>query len=464
MKDKHQTVPVQKNMDLLLSIDSLTAEGMGVGRYNGFTVMVPGSLPGEEVLAHIVKLMKNYAIGKCLKIQKASPMRTEPLCPNYEKCGGCQFMHLSYEAQLQEKRETVLSAVRRIGQFTAEEISDSIIENTRGMEDPIYYRNKAQFPVQLRDGQLIHGFYAPHSHRLIPVSDCLIQSRTANSLAEKITRYADSLGMSAYDEQSGKGMLRHILIRDDEQTEEVSVCLVINQKKLPHQENWIRFAEKEGITSFSVNINQTRSNVILGKETKILYGKPYMTAKIGDLSYHVSPVAFFQVNSRQTKVLYDLVKEMIDPQAEDAVWDIYCGAGTIGLYLAKCVRMIYGVEVVPEAIENAHDNMRLNGITNAEYYVGKAEELVPEKLKSGIRVDKAVIDPPRSGCDRALLDALLAMVPKRIVYVSCDPATLARDLKVLCEAYQIERICPVDMFPHTGHVESVVKLTAEREK
>ena len=459
MKDNQRTVPVQKNMDLLLSIDSLTAEGMGVGRHEGFTVMIPGVLPGEEVFAHIIKVLKNYAIGKCMEIRKASSLRVQPYCPNYEKCGGCQLMHLAYDEQLIEKRETVKAAIRRIGHFSEEEIPDSLIEKTLGMDDTRNYRNKAQYPLQMKDGHLAYGFYAPHSHRLISVSECMIQSKKANLLSERIAALASSLGMSAYDEESGKGILRHMLIRDDTQTNEVSVCLVINQKKLPHEEKWIQFAKENHINSFSYNINTSRTNVILGKETRIISGNPYMTARIGDLKYHVSPVAFFQVNSKQTKVLYDLVKEMIDPQKEDAVWDIYCGAGTIGLYLAKYVRMIYGVEVVPEAIDNAHDNMALNGITNAEYFVGKAEEIVPQKLKEGIKVDKAVIDPPRSGCDQVLLDALISMQPRQIVYVSCDPATLARDLAILSKEYRIERICPVDMFPHTGHVECVTLIT-----
>ena len=464
MKNKEEKIPVEKNMDLSLTIDSLTDDGLGVGRYEEFAVMVPGVIPGEKVKTHIVKVMKNYAIGKFLEIIEKSDMRVLPACPFFGKCGGCQWMHIQYDEQLRLKREIVLSALRRIGHFPEREVPDEMVEKTAGMEEWRHYRNKTQYPVQMENGKIRHGFYSAHSHRLIPIDECLIQSERSNRLIREIIEKAEKLGLPVYDEMTGKGILRHVLIRDDMDTGECSVCLVIAAGKLPKEQEWIRFAKENEITCFSININRQKTNVILGKETRILCGTPYMTARIGDLSYHVSPAAFFQVNSRQTNVLYDLVKEMIDPKPADSVWDIYCGAGTIGLYLAGSVQMVYGVEVVEEAIKNAYENMELNGITNARYFAGKAEEIVPQALKDGLGTDKAVIDPPRSGCDKALLEALLTMAPEKIVYVSCNPATLARDLAVLCPAYRIERVCPVDMFPQTGHVETVALLSRRKDE
>lgn len=460
MKTDKYRIPVEKNMDLELEISSLTDDGSGVGRYHGFTLMVPGALPGEKVRAHVIKIQKSYAIAKLTEILQASPERVEPECPVYDKCGGCQWMHMAYPHQLTCKRDQVVSCLRRIGHISEDVLPDEKILPVLGMEEWHHYRNKAQYPVQSIDGKLRSGFYAPHSHRLVPSDTCLIQSEKAVRLMPQVLEIAEKLQMTAYDEISGKGELRHILIRDDEETGEVSLCLVINAGHLSRKDEWIREIDKLGIQSFSVNINRTRSNVILGPTTKIVYGQPYMTAKIGDLQYHVSPVSFFQVNSLQVKVLYDRVRELLELENEDILWDAYCGAGTIGLYMARDVRKVYGVEIVPEAVENARENARLNHIGNAEFFVGKAEEIMPEKISQGLRAGKVVVDPPRSGCEKALLDALLQMKPERIVYVSCNPSTLARDLEYLLipGTYQISLVQPVDMFPASGHVETIAAL------
>ena len=455
--------PVEKNQEVLLKIDDLGSKGEGIGRYEGFTVFVEGALPGEVVLVRIVQVRKNFAFGKLMKVMEPSEDRVVPACLLSGKCGGCQLCHFSYDGQLRFKREKVRQVLERIGHFPEEEVAAVLAEHTLGMEngDWLNYRNKAQFPIQMVDGQVQAGFYAPRSHRLLPVMDCKIQSKKANALIKQIVAFMQKNKVSVYDEQQHEGLVRHVLIRDGYFSGQVSVCVVINGKKLHKSELWIRLMRDLKVDSFSFNINTEKSNVILGRETRLVYGTPYIEDKIGDLRFRISPASFYQVNPVQTAVLYSQALEMADLSGDEVVWDAYCGIGTISLFLAQKAKKVYGVEIVPAAIEDAKINAQLNNMDNAEFYVGKAEEVIPSLYKEqGIRADVMVVDPPRAGCEEVLLRTFMDMAPEKIVYVSCDPATLARDLDILCHQgqYKLERIETCDMFPNSSHVETVALL------
>lgn len=469
MKKTEIKIPVVKNQEIELEINDLGIHGEGIGRYKGFTVMVPGLLKGERAKVLIVQVRSNFAYGKVLKIEKESKDRIKPSCPLDGKCGGCQLGHLSYEAQLKFKHDKVMEDLCRIGHFPEEEIRSVMDENTIGMEEGKWkhYRNKAQFPVQMVNGKAEAGFYAQRSHRLMPTEDCRIQSEKANELIAAIMTFAREKQLSIYDEETGKGLLRHVLIRTAEATGQVSVCFVINGKTIPNVTDWTDFMRNQGVTGFSVNINREKTNVILGRETVSLFGSLHIEDKLDTLTFQISPAAFYQVNTAQMKVLYQNALDLAGLTGEEVVWDAYCGIGTISLFLARKAKKVYAVEIVPDAIENANENARLNGIENVEFFVGKAEDVIPEQYhQNGVKPDVMVVDPPRSGCEASLLETFRAMQPKRIVYVSCDPATLARDLDILCHAssetgvsYQIEKVRTVDLFPNTIHVETVVLLS-----
>lgn len=463
---KHvNAAPVEKNQEIELHIEDMGSRGEGIGHYHGFAVFVEGALPNERVLVHIVQVRPHFAFGKIKKVLEPSMQRISPSCPLAGKCGGCQLSHLSYEGQLQYKREKVRGALTRIGHFSEEELAGVLAAQTLGMPQNIWghYRNKAQFPVQMMaEGRLEAGFFAPRSHRLLPVYDCEIQSEKANELIAAIAGFMREHCISVYDEGKHTGQVRHVLIRTGYFTGQVSVCIVINARRLEQEAAWTALMQELGVTSFSVNINQERSNVILGKQTQLLFGMPYIEDRLGDLQFRISPVSFYQVNPLQTVRLYETALEMADLSGSEVVWDAYCGIGTISLFLARKAKKVYGVEIVPEAIQNAQVNAAVNQIENAEFFVGKAEEVIPDLYRAkGIRVDVMVVDPPRAGCEESLLRTFLEMAPQRIVYVSCDPATLARDLDLLCHegGYKLEKVQPVDMFPQTGHVETVVMLS-----
>lgn len=454
---KKNNAPVEKNRDIELEILSLGSKGEGIGRFEGFAIFVPGALPGERILAHIVQVKSGYAFGKLLRILEASPDRIEPRCPQAGKCGGCQLSHLSYEAQLRYKREKIGDVLKRIGRFEGVELPPVL-----GMTDPLHYRNKAAYPVACTaDGPVTAGFYATHSHRILPADDCYLQKETANRLLPLIRGKACELMLPAYDEETHTGLLRHILIRSAEKTDECSVCFVLNGKKLPAADAWCRFFEEQGVTSFSINLNREKGNTILGSETVTLFGKPQITDELDGLLFEISPVSFYQVNPLQTEVLYRTALEFADLRGDETVIDAYCGIGTISLFLARRAGKVYGIEIVPEAIENARRNAERNGIRNAEFFVGASEDEMPKLVEQGVRPDVVVVDPPRSGCDRKLLESICKVMPEKLVYVSCDPATLARDLDILCHefgAYTLEKVQGVDMFPMTSHVETVVCL------
>lgn len=456
---KDTACPLQKNQIVELSIDDLGSKGEGIGHFEGLAVFIEGALPGEQVRALIIKVNASFAVGKLLEVLASSPDRVTPVCSFFPKCGGCQLMHLSYEGQLRYKAGKIANVLERIGHFDP---AGDIPIIGMSPDEISGYRNKAQYPVQSIGGAVSYGFYAARSHRLVPVTECFIQSSEANTLIPKIVNFANSLGLSAYDEMTGKGLLRHVLIRESKLRGNCSVLFVINGSKLPKAALWADFMREEGVASFSVNQNTARDNVILGPKTETIFGEEYIEDSIGPVIFRISPLSFYQVNSVQTERLYAKALEFASLTGSETVLDAYCGIGTISLFLAQKAQKVYGVEVVPEAIENAKQNACENGFDNTDFRCGPAEDLMPAMFANeGIRPDVIVVDPPRAGCEKAFLDAVAEAAPDRMVYVSCDPATLARDLDYLChekQAFVLEKVCGVDMFPHTAHVETVVRL------
>jgi len=470
----------KKNEEYEIVITDIGTEGEGIGHLDdGYTLFVQGGLPGDKVLAHIIKAQKKYAIAKLVKVISASSDRGEAPCPQAGRCGGCQIMELKYEAQLKYKANKVCELLTRVGGFEPEYISgiyEGIIGCDTGEkenETPVRFRNKAQYPVgRDREGNVITGFYAPHSHRIVACEDCLIGAPGDAKILKAIREFMDKHDISAYDENTHKGLIRHILIRTGYKTGEIQVCLIINGKSIPHAEeltdklNGLSFDGEAKIVSICTSKNTEETNVIMGDEYSVLYGTGYITDMIGDLSFHISPLSFYQVNPYQTDKLYKKALEYAALTGSETVWDLYCGIGTISLFLARAAGKVYGVEVVPQAIEDARENARINRIDNAEFFTGKAEEVLPAfyadatSSPEALHPDVIVVDPPRKGCDSACLETMLKMQPERIVYVSCDPATLARDLKFLCEggSYELKKVVNVDMFGGSLHVETVVSL------
>ncbi|MFD2611409.1 23S rRNA (uracil(1939)-C(5))-methyltransferase RlmD [Paenibacillus gansuensis] len=479
-------LPVSKNEEVIADIIGLSHDGEGVGRANGFTLFVQGALPGEKVRAKVMKVKKSYGYAKLLEILEASPNRVEAPCPIYKQCGGCQLQHLSYEAQLEQKRQQVVDNLERIGKLTvapagASSITSSgqtsaasalggsasnetdgiIVHPTLGMEDPWRYRNKAQVPFGEEEGGLVGGFYAQGSHRIIDMEACLIQHEKNDDVVRRIKEIGSRLGVRAYNEESGTGLLRHVVVKYGFKTGEIMVVLVTNGDKIPHVDEWIAGirAVIPGVESICQNVNTARTNVIFGDVTRVLWGREVIYDAIGDVKFAISARSFYQVNPVQTEVLYGKALEYAALTGQETVIDAYCGIGTITLFLAQHAKHVYGVEIVPEAISDARGNALLNGITNADFAVGKAEEVIPAWKQQGISADVVVVDPPRKGCDAVLLDTLVTMRPERIVYVSCNPATLARDLRHLVDGgYRVAEVTPVDMFPHTVHVECCLLL------
>ena len=397
-----------------------------------------------------------------MELLEASADRVEPNCPYYRQCGGCQIQALSYEKQLEFKENKVRNNLERIGGFTKIPMEPIV-----GMDEPYHYRNKAQFPVGTdKEGHIVTGFYAGRTHTIIPNRDCALGLPVNREILDIVIDFMEKYHISTYDEKTGKGLVRHVLIRCGFSSQEKMVCLIINGKSLPHGEKLVEALRKiDGMTSISLNCNTARTNVILGHKTIVLWGQEYITDQIGDISYEISPVSFYQVNPVQTEKLYGLALEYADLHGEETVWDLYCGIGTISLFLAQKAKQVYGVEIIPQAIENAKRNAVKNGIENAEFFVGKSEEVLPEfyekEAAAGRKAhaDVIVVDPPRKGCDEKLLDTIVKMAPDRVVYVSCDSATLARDLKILCEqGYELKRVRAVDQFCHTVHTEAVCCL------
>ena len=451
----------RKNDIVTLKIEDCGIDGEGIGKADGFTVFVKDAVIGDTVRAKIMKAKKNYGYGRLEEIITPSPDRVEPKCQFARQCGGCQLQALSYEKQLEFKTSKVRGHLERIGGFT-----DIPMEKILGMDQPFHYRNKAQFPVgKSKDGRIITGFYAGRTHSIIENRDCALGVTRNKEVLDRVIAHMEKFHIQPYDENTGKGLVRHVLIRYGFFTDEMMVCLIINGEKLPGEEALVKSLRQiPEAVSVMVNVNKKRNNVILGEKVRLLWGQPYITDKIGEISYQISPLSFFQVNPYQTGRLYGKALEYAQLSGNETVWDLYCGIGTISLFLAQKAKMVRGVEIIPAAIENAKENARLNGFDNTEFFVGKAEEVLPEQFaRTGERADVIVVDPPRKGCDETLLSTIIKMQPDRVVYVSCDSATLARDLKYLCErGYELKKVCPVDMFPNTVSVETVVLLSHKK--
>ena len=451
----------RKNDIVTLEIVDCGTDGEGIGKADGFTVFVKDAVIGDTITAKIMKAKKNYGYGRLMEILKPSPYRVEPVCSSARQCGGCQLQAVSYEEQKVFKEKKLRGHLERIGGFT-----ELPMEPLIGMDEPYHYRNKAQFPVgRNKEGKIVTGFYAGRTHAIIENRDCALGIPQNKDVLDRVIAHMEKYNIAPYDEATGKGLVRHIFVRYGFFTGELMVCLIINGQDLPHQRELVeKLCEIPGMTSISLNINKKRSNVILGDKVKTIWGEDYITDKIGDISYEISPLSFFQVNPKQTWKLYSKALEYADLHGEETVWDLYCGIGTISLFLAQKAKLVRGVEIVPAAIEDAKRNAQINHIENVEFFVGKAEEVLPREYeKNGVYADVIVVDPPRKGCDEMLLKTILKMQPKRVVYVSCDSATLARDLRFLCDnGYELKKVCGVDQFPQTVHVETVVLLSHKK--
>ena len=494
---------MKKNDILTIRIEDMGVDGEGIGKVDNIPLFVKDALIGDVVSVKIMKMKKNYGYARLLEILEPSKDRVTPPCEFHRSCGGCQIQALSYEKQLEFKQRKIRNNLRRIGGFS-EEMLERVMEPIIGMDEPYHYRNKAQFPVgRDREGRTVTGFYAGRTHTIIPNRNCLLGMPMNEKILETVLSFMEKYRIEPYDEKTNRGVVRHVLTRYGHTTKEWMVCLVINQTKLPHADALVEELVKlEGMTSISININQKNTNVILGEKVETLWGSPYITDYIhlrtgadwqveGDgIAYRISPQSFYQVNPIQTEKLYSTALAYAGLTGEESVWDLYCGIGTISLFLAQRAKQVYGVEIVPQAIADAKENAKLNGIINAEFFVGKAEEVLPEfyermrrgdagisyGISSGVSgaeasdmdaatdvqmltPDVIVVDPPRKGCDTKCLETIVQMSPKRVVYVSCDSATLARDLKFLCEnGYEVKRVRGCDMFGQTVSVETVVLL------
>ena len=462
---------MQKNDIAVVTIEDMGTNGEGIGKVDGYTLFIKDALIGDVVEAKVIKAKKNYGYARLMNIISPSEYRVDPRCPVARQCGGCQIQALSYKRQLVFKSGKVKNNLLRIGGIP-EDLLLQVMEPICGMEEPYRYRNKAQFPIGTdREGNLIAGFYAGRTHQIIPNQGCVLGVVENETILNCILEFMKEFAIPAYDEEKHSGLVRHVLIRTGFTTKEIMVCLVINGKKLPHGEELAkRLAKVPGMTSITLSVNREKTNVIMGNEILPLWGQTYITDYIGDVKYQISPLSFYQVNPVQTEQLYGTALAYAGLTGQETVWDLYCGIGTISLFLAKKAKQVYGVEIVPQAIEDARVNAQINGITNAKFYVGKAEEVLPEyyaayeKGHNGktAHADVIVVDPPRKGCEESLLKTMVDMEPDRIVYVSCDSATLARDVKFLRgNGYEVQRVKAVDMFPHTGHVETVALLQRE---
>ena len=460
----------RKNDLVTLEIEDCGIDGEGIGKADGFTVFVKDAVIGDTVTAKIIKAKKNYGYGRLMEVLKPSPYRVEPKCEFARQCGGCQLQALSYDQQLVFKTNKVKGHLERIGGFT-----DIPMEPIIGMDELFHYRNKAQFPVgRNKEGKIVTGFYAGRTHNIIENRDCALGVAENKEVLDRVIAHMEKYGIEPYNEATGKGLVRHVLVRYGFTTKEIMVCLIINGDKLPCSEKLLEKLTKiPGMTSITYNINKEKTNVIMGSKVCPLWGQTYITDYIGNVKYQISPLSFYQVNPVQTEVLYGTALEYAGLTGKETVWDVYCGIGTISLFLAQKAQKVYGVEIVPQAIEDAKHNAEINEITNAEFFVGKAEEVLPEyyadyaKEHPGehARADVIVVDPPRKGCERSVLDTMVQMEPERIVYVSCDSATLARDVKYLREnGYEIRKVKATDMFPMSVHVETVVLLSRLKQK
>lgn len=498
-------LPVAKNDEVVIDIIGMNHDGEGVGRANGYTLFVQGALPGEKARVKVLKTKKQYGYAKLLELVEQSPNRIAAPCPIYDQCGGCQLQHMNYTGQLEWKRQLVVDNLERIGKLRvvreAAGAGDTRVGNERngtdgggdiensetnranpavsgvdsdqegilvrptlGMSEPWRYRNKSQVPIGVTEGGLVGGFYARGSHRIVDMETCLIQHEQNDEVVSRVKAIGRKLGITAYNEETGQGLLRHVVVKIGFATREMMIVLVTNGERIPRVNEWISAIREElpAVVSACQNVNTRKTNVIFGDVTRVLWGREVIHDYIGDVKFAISARSFYQVNPAQTEVLYGKTVEYAGLTGEETVIDAYCGIGTISLFLAQHAKKVYGVEIVKEAIEDARANAELNGMKHVEFEVGASEDVIPRWKEQGIEADVIVVDPPRKGCDPRLLETILEMKPERVVYVSCNPSTLARDLRVLEDGgYRTVEVTPVDMFPHTVHVESVVLLVRD---
>ncbi len=473
---------MKKNDEFVVAIEDMSEDGAGIGRVDGYIWFIKDTVIGDVVRAGVMKMKKTYGFARLIEVVEPSKDRVEPRCPVARQCGGCQLQMMDYEAQLRFKERKIYNNLKRIGgmenlRLPGEECGSEDegagtgeragadgrkivrMEPIMGMEEPWRYRNKAQFPFGVsKDGRVITGFYAGRTHSIIENEDCLLGVEENREILRIVREFMEEFGVKPYDEEGHRGLVRHCLIRKGFATGEIMVCLVVNGRKVPKDEVLVeRLRQVDGMTSISLCVNMEKTNVILGDEVVNLWGPGYITDYIGDVKYQISPLSFYQVNPAQTVKLYGTALEYAGLTGEETVWDLYCGIGTISLFLAQKAKKVYGVEIVPQAIEDARRNAEINGIENVEFFVGKAEEVLPREFEEKqIYADVIVVDPPRKGCDQVCLDTIVKMGPKRVVYVSCDSATLGRDVKYLGErGFEVERVRGCDMFGMGGHVESI---------
>ena len=468
---------MQKNEVVKVKIEDIGVGGEGIGKVDGYTLFIKDAIIGDVVEAKVMKAKKNYGYARLMKVLTPSKDRVEEaVCPMARKCGGCQIQEMKYPAQLAFKESKVRGNLERIGEVPGE-LLDQIMHPVVGMDgegmQPFRYRNKAQFPIGTdKDGRVTAGFYAGRTHSIIGNTDCVLGVEVNEEILNCILDFMEEFEIPAYDEVKHKGLVRHVLLRYGFKTDEIMVCLVINGKTIPHCHDLVgRLRQIPGMTSITLCTNTAKTNVIMGDTIRLLWGQEFITDYIGEIKYQISPLSFYQVNPVQTEKLYGLALDYAGLTGNETVWDLYCGIGTISLFLAKKAKQVYGVEIIPQAIDDAKNNAKINNITNAEFYVGKAEEVLPEYYKEyekthngeTAHADVIVVDPPRKGCEESLLQTIVDMQPEKVVYVSCDSATLARDVKFLrANGYELKDVTPVDQFPHTVHVETVVLLSQQK--
>ena len=468
---------MQKNELVKVKIEDIGVGGEGIGKVDGYTLFIKDAIIGDVVEAKVMKAKKNYGYARLMNVLTPSKDRVEEVvCPMARKCGGCQIQEMKYPAQLAFKESKVRGNLERIGEVPGE-LLDEIMHPVVGMDgegmQPFRYRNKAQFPIGTdKDGRVTAGFYAGRTHSIIGNTDCVLGVEVNEEILNCILDFMEEFEIPAYDEVKHKGLVRHVLLRYGFKTDEIMVCLVINGKTIPHCHDLVgRLRQIPGMTSITLSSNTAKTNVIMGDTIRLLWGQEFITDYIGEIKYQISPLSFYQVNPVQTEKLYGLALDYAGLTGNETVWDLYCGIGTISLFLAKKAKQVYGVEIVPQAIDDARNNAKINDITNAEFYVGKAEEVLPEYYKEyekthngeTAHADVIVVDPPRKGCEESLLQTIVDMQPEKVVYVSCDSATLARDVKFLrAKGYELKDVTPVDQFPHTVHVETVVLLSHKK--
>ena len=468
---------MQKNELVKVKIEDIGVGGEGIGKVDGYTLFIKDTVIGDVVEAKVMKAKKNYGYARLMNVLTPSEDRVEKVvCPMARKCGGCQIQEMKYPAQLAFKESKVRGNLERIGEVPGE-LLDQIMHPVVGMDgegmQPFRYRNKAQFPIGIdKDGRVTAGFYAGRTHSIIGNTDCVLGVEVNEEILNCILDFMEEFEIPAYDEVKHKGLVRHVLLRYGFKTDEIMVCLVINGKTIPHCHDLVgRLRQIPGMTSITLSSNTAKTNVIMGDTIRLLWGQEFITDYIGEIKYQISPLSFYQVNPVQTEKLYGLALDYAGLTGNETVWDLYCGIGTISLFLAKKAKQVYGVEIIPQAIDDAKNNAKINNITNAEFYVGKAEEVLPEYYKEyekthngeKAHADVIVVDPPRKGCEESLLQTIVDMQPEKVVYVSCDSATLARDVKFLrANGYELKDVTPVDQFPHTVHVETVVLLSHKK--